>query len=192
MVRYSTALSHIFLSGTGLYCLKTLNRYRLPFAKVSFGVIVFNSLLGIWRWGNPTYGDKVDKFYKFTLKLQDVLVLPGIVTTIWLKYSYSQELACAHTIVSLLPLIIYLYDDKKQEVMDGLLGGNIFSLAVVSYYHENFYGITTAMSYILNYFLIKRNVIVNFPLEVPTQDLFNYSMCFFAFFALKAVLEPLY
>lgn len=143
--------------------------------------------------GNPIYGHKIDKIYRITSKLQDLLVLPCIVTTMWLKYNYSLNLACAHTIASLVPMGLYIYDNRKNEpVVDAFLGGSLLSLIVVSIFNDNQYGVTTAMSYALSYFVIKQNVIMNLPVEVPCQDLFNYSMCFFAFFALKAVLEPVY
>lgn len=192
MVRYSTALSHIVLAGTSLYCLKILHIYKLHFAKLSYGLIALNSLLGIWRWGNPTYGYKIDKLYNFTSKIQDLLVFPGIVTTIWLKYHYSFELASAHIFVSLIPLLIYLYDSKKNKVIDSFLGSNVFSLFYISLMKENYYGLTTALSFTLNYFFIKRDILLYLPVEVPTQDLFNYSMCFFSIFALKAVQYPIY
>ncbi|KAL1493990.1 hypothetical protein ABEB36_009666 [Hypothenemus hampei] len=191
MVQYSTALSHIFLAGTSFYCLRISSINQLLFCKFSFGIIMFHSILGIWRWGNPQYGYKIDKIYKLAGLLQDLLVLPCIVTTIWLRYNFSFSLAGVHTVISIIPLLIYLFN-RRNEPVDAFLIGNVLSLVVISTYHGNPFGISMAMSYIISYFIIKHDMLSNLPIEVPTQDLFNYSMCFFVIFALRAVLETGY
>ncbi|XP_060517089.1 uncharacterized protein LOC132696341 [Cylas formicarius] len=190
MVRYSTALSHIILAGTAFYCLKFTNKSNLQFARLSFGILGVNSVLGVWRWGNPSYGHKIEKLYRLTSILQDLLALPLIVTNIWLNYHYSLELAYAHTLVALFPLLAYLYNTRNIDVVDGFLAANCISLGLISLTNQNHYGLTTMVSFTLNYFFIKRDVMGYLPgsyYDVPTQDLYNYSMCFFAYFALKAV-----
>ncbi|XP_066140997.1 uncharacterized protein [Euwallacea fornicatus] len=192
MVRYSTALSHIILAGTGLYCLKALSRYENPFSKVPFGLVIFHSLLGIWRWGNPQYGLKIDKYYKITETFKDFLLIPSINATIWLKYNNYLSFMCSHILLSLVPIVIYLYDSRKQEVVNAFHLGNAFSLIFVSYWNENFFGISTSISYVLSYFVIKQDMLSGFSCEVPTQDLLNYSMCFFVFFAVRSLVDPVY
>lgn len=130
--------------------------------------------------------------YRLTDTIQDLLVFPCIVTTIWLKYNYSLNLACAHTIISVIPLILYLHDNHKHKPIDAFLAGNVLSLLAVSHYNFNHFGITTSFSYALSYFAIKRDVFTNFPFHIPILDLYNYSMCFFSFFALKTIQEPVY
>ncbi|XP_050306825.1 uncharacterized protein LOC126743663 [Anthonomus grandis grandis] len=191
MVRYSTALSHIFLAGISIYCWKNVNR-DWPFPQVAFGIIAFHSLLGVWKWGNPTYGQKIDRLYGLTTTLQDLLVLPCIVTTLWLKYSYSLNFVISHSTLTLLPLALLLQSHQKFDVIDVFLLGNVLSSFVVSYFNDNQFGVSVTLSYILSYFIIKRDMINSLPMDVPIQDLFNYSMCFFCYFALKAVQQPFY
>ncbi|CAG9768526.1 unnamed protein product [Ceutorhynchus assimilis] len=188
MVQYLTALSHIILAGTGLYCFKSVDDM---FCKFAYGIITFHSLLGIWRWGNPSYGHKIDTHYRLTSKLQDFLVLPGIVTTIWLKYNYFPNLAYSHNVIALVPLLLYLYEKRNNEPLEDLfLGGNLLSLLLVSTMNSNYYGITASLSFVLSYFVIKREVINILSIDVPIHDLFNYSMCFFVLFARNAILDP--
>lgn len=51
MPRYSTALSHLVLAGTGIYCLKAYGVKEPKCAVASFGLVVVNSALGVWRYG---------------------------------------------------------------------------------------------------------------------------------------------
>ncbi|KAG5896902.1 hypothetical protein JTB14_033540 [Gonioctena quinquepunctata] len=101
---YSTALSHIVLAGTGVYCWLGVKDHSLIFPQCSFGSIIVNSLIGIWRWGNPSYGPDSDWLYKLTCLLQDLLALPCIVSTLWLQYGYMKEIAYGYLLVSAIPM----------------------------------------------------------------------------------------
>ncbi|KAK9736248.1 hypothetical protein QE152_g12664 [Popillia japonica] len=121
--QYSTALSHMILAGTGLYC---LIQYRhgeicqLPCAM--FGIIITNSVLGIWRWGNPDHGDKLEKPYNFTFYLQTIFVMPCIAGQIWLMNGYEQILAYLHPMLSCIPFTAYFADKNKcGDVIDFLM-----------------------------------------------------------------------
>ncbi|KAJ8936733.1 hypothetical protein NQ314_012180 [Rhamnusium bicolor] len=187
--RYSTALSHIILAGTGIYCLVGSKNHASSFPQGSFGIITLNSLLGIWRWGNPSYGSSVVDLYNFTSILQDLLVLPCIVTTIWLTYGYTWEIAYAYTVVSILPLITYICDNsnRSNEMVDIIIGVNCISLGVLSFIHQNYFGVASSISYAFTHFIVKNDNETYF--NVTSQDFYNYTMCFFAVFALKAILD---
>ncbi|GJQ66950.1 hypothetical protein Trydic_g7964 [Trypoxylus dichotomus] len=93
--QYSTALSHIVLAGTGIYCMASYRQLpnddgnHLPCA--TFGIIITNSLLGTWRWGNPDYGHTLEKPYNFTFFLQCIFALPCIAGQIWLMNDYERS-----------------------------------------------------------------------------------------------------
>lgn len=48
---YATALSHLVLAGTGIYCLTQVGYKEFSFPTVAYGLITTNSILGIWRYG---------------------------------------------------------------------------------------------------------------------------------------------
>ncbi|KAF2899765.1 hypothetical protein ILUMI_06419 [Ignelater luminosus] len=183
--RYSSAFSHLILAGTGIYCLVQYHGDSFKFPCISYGVIITNSLLGVWRWGNPDHGHKVEKPYNFTGFLQNIISLPFIVTQVWLAYNYQKELAYLHSLVSVLPLTLYLADRSKDDLVDLIIAANCVSLGVVSFLHENYYGISAAISYMINHFWLREG---NFDIEdVPVLDLFNYGLCFFCYFALRTL-----
>ncbi|XP_023016393.1 uncharacterized protein [Leptinotarsa decemlineata] len=186
---YSTALSHIILAGTGIYCYLGVNDHSLYFPQCSFGSIIVNSLLGVWRWGNPSYGRNSNGLYKFTSLLQDLLALPCIVSTELLQYGYMKEIAYAYTLVSVLPLITYICDNRNMsnDLLNTILGANCITLGVLSFLHQNYFGIAACVSYAFNHFLVRNDDETYF--DIPSQDLYNYAMCFFAFFGLKTVLD---
>ncbi|XP_028139189.1 uncharacterized protein LOC114333504 [Diabrotica virgifera virgifera] len=184
---YSTALSHIVLAGTSIYC--CLRSESIIYAQCSFASIMVNSLLGVWRWGNPDYGPNTDKVYKITTLLQDSIVLPFIVSTLWIQYGYTYEVALGNMIIPLIPVISYLANSnyRSLELLDGILCLNCGVLLYLSFTEENYFGLAAGVSYLVNYFWIKKGDRSQF--DIPTQDLFNYAMCFFAYFSLKAVLD---
>ncbi|KAF7267174.1 hypothetical protein GWI33_019579 [Rhynchophorus ferrugineus] len=117
MARYSTALSYVILTVMGIYSLLSLANYKLYFARLSFGIITLTSLIGVWRWGHPIYGYKINKIYAAVKKVEDMLVLACIVTSIWMKYQFPLLLALIHVLVAFLPLVIpHIYSIKKNKI----------------------------------------------------------------------------
>ncbi|KAI4464788.1 sox transcription factor [Holotrichia oblita] len=184
--QYSTALSHMILAGTGLYC---MIQYRhgeicqLPCA--TFGIIITNSVLGIWRWGNPDHGDKIEKPYNFTFFLQSIFVMPFIAGQMWLMNGYERAIAYLHPMLSCIPLTAYFVDkNNKEDVIDLLMVLSVLSCGALSYQINNYYGMAAAISFSLNHFYInnKDNIF-----DVPGRDFYNYALCFFTYFAYRAV-----
>lgn len=99
------------------------------------------------------------------------------------------EIAYAYTLVSLLPLLAYICDlnSSNSDMVDVVIGANCISLGVLSFIHQNYFGVAASISYAFNHFIIKNDNETYF--NVTSQDLYNYAMCFFAFFALKTVLD---
>lgn len=212
--RYSTALSYIVLSGICLYCLKsfgTRNGRGIPL--LTYGVTLANSILGVWYWGrctikkliklaliqktttrcktnlafvlgNPLHGQNVEKPYKLTQILLTLFYLPLIVTDTWLRNGYKQEIAYAHAAVSLIPFVQYLVAKIKLNILDVIIALNVMSLIYISFVTENYFGITAAMSYAINHFVLaKERDLFN----VPAEDVYNYGLCFFAYFSLRTI-----
>ncbi|RZC36588.1 hypothetical protein BDFB_012149 [Asbolus verrucosus] len=185
--RYSTALSHLVLAGTGICCLVHIRGQPLNCPHVTFGIITVNSVIGIWRWGNPDYGDKTDGIYKFTSYLQYLFALPCITTTVWLISGYERTFSCAWALLPLGALIFYFIEnstDTRDTLMEILIPLGLIALGVVSFLAENYYGIATAISYAIDHYCVlkqERNY------DIPAQDLYNYGVCFFLYFALRAI-----
>ncbi|CAH0557589.1 unnamed protein product [Brassicogethes aeneus] len=185
--KYSTALSHLVLAGTGAYCLKSVYGGDLKFSHGCFGIIIVNNLLGLWTNGNPRYGDSVYKIFRITREMQDLFVLPFVTTTLWLNYSYRWEYSYAHAIAPVFPFITFLVDKKAYELTNLILTCSLASMTVISFLHDNYYGLVASVSYMFDYFLKKEDN--ETFLDIPTQDLSNYIMCFFAYFSLHAMLD---
>lgn len=96
------------------------------------------------------------------------------------------EGAYAHVGASALPLIAYIADKDKRQVVDLLLSINVLSLGIVAGMNKNYFGVAAAVSFLINYFIIKDEGDV---MDIPALDLFNYGMCFFELFSLRAFSE---
>lgn len=138
--------------------------------------------------GNPGYGASSDILYRFTLLLQDYLVLPCIVSTVWLQYSYPSDIATAYAVISFIPIITNLCDnDTSKNMLDAIVGVNCLTLFVLSVIYQNYYGIAACASHAFNHFVIKEDNETYF--NMTSQDLYNYAMCFFALFSLRTILD---
>lgn len=65
--RYSTALSHIVLAGTSIFCYIGARELPYTYPRCCFGIIIANSLIGTWRWGKYLHSctdRKICTFYK--------------------------------------------------------------------------------------------------------------------------------
>ncbi|KAF5273556.1 hypothetical protein FQR65_LT04554 [Abscondita terminalis] len=182
--RYSTAISHIVLAGTGIYCLCRTSSVSFSLPWCTYTVIITNSLLGVWKWGNPDYGDSVDDVYNFTSFLQMITTLPFITAQFWLTHDYRYELGICHAGASLIPFSLYLADKSKEEATDTLIAITGISLGVASFLAENYFGVASSISYLFNHFILREG---QFDTDFPILDLYNYGLCFFCFFALKTL-----
>nr|CAH7722506.1 unnamed protein product [Callosobruchus chinensis] len=138
---YGTALSHIILAGTGVYCYLAVKDSPYFFSQCSFGVIVANSLIGLWRWGNPSYGQDADSLYRLTSFLQDVVALPFIACETWLNYGFAREIALADALLSLSPLVLYLGKNDSRNLIDTVIASNAAIIGVLSFIHQNYFEI---------------------------------------------------
>lgn len=99
-------------------------------------------------------------------------------------YGYQREIAYPHVLLSFIPLAQYLADRTRTDVIDTLLLLNVISTGVVSFLNENYFGIAVALSFFLNHFCIREDSDL---FEAPNYDLYNYGMCFFTYFSLRAL-----
>lgn len=138
--------------------------------------------------GNPDYGPGSDILYRFTLLLQDYLVLPCIVSTVWLQYSYSSDIATAYTLLSFMPIVTNMCDNEtSKNLLDTVVGVNCLTLFVLSVIYQNYYGLAACVSHAFNHFIIREDNETYF--NVTSQDLYNYAMCFFTYFSLRTILD---
>lgn len=86
----------------------------------------------------------------------------------------------------MIPLVFYLADSSRDEKLEeAVIPINIIALGVVSFLAENYYGIATAVSYAIDHYIVLKQG-ESFE-SIPAQDLYNYGLCFFAYFALRAL-----
>lgn len=110
--------------------------------------------------------------------------MPCIACHIWLGYGYMQELAYAHAGAPLIPFAAYLANKEKGEVTQTILAITTISLGVVCTMEKNYFGLAAAVSFLVDYFYVKEE---NDIMNIPSEDLFNYVMCFVSFFSLRAL-----
>lgn len=185
--RYSTALSHIFLSFVGVYCLRsyTAQNHNAGYHPIfSYLIVLTNSLSGIWKWGNPANGYTSNTIYSHTRLLQTIFTFPLIVTELWMKSNSCWLIAYVHIACSLLIWTCYYFRAYRDKFVDIVIALNILSCFIVSINMENFYGMSLGLSYGINHFVLREGCEI---FEMPTIDFYNYALCFFLPFSLKAL-----
>lgn len=123
--------------------------------------------------------------FKVTTLLQTLFAVPCIVAHIWLGYGYQKELAYAHPVISLIPLAAYFADKERKDVLQGVIALNSVSLGAVCAMQKNYFGLAAAVSFLLDFFLIQEEDKKIF--DIPSEDLYNYIMCFVSYFGLRAI-----
>lgn len=112
--------------------------------------------------------------------------MPCIAAQVWLQSGLSlPELAYVHAGIPLFPLAGYLANKERRDVVELIIALNLVSLGIVSFLGKKYYGVAAAVSFVINYFIIKDQG--DFADAIPAQDLFNYGMCFAAYFALRGL-----
>lgn len=136
--------------------------------------------------GNPDYGQKVENPYRCTYFLQTIFAVPCIAAQVWLQGGIEPlELAYLHAGIPLLPLAMYISNKERRDIVDMIIALNLTSMVIVSFLAKKYYGIAAGVSFAINYFIIRDEG--DFADSIPSQDLFNYGMCFAAYFALRAL-----
>lgn len=97
--RYLTALSHVVLAGTGIYCYIGAKDHPYFYPKCCFGVIIVNSLIGIWRWGKLKNNSQI-----FEL----LIIYVSLLALIYCCCSWKYEVAwiLKHFFMSAFPLLM--------------------------------------------------------------------------------------
>ncbi|KAF2899764.1 hypothetical protein ILUMI_06418 [Ignelater luminosus] len=182
----SSAFSHLMLAGTGVYCLVSYpgcsKKFNLPC--MALKLIVTNSMIGMWRWGIPENGEKLDKVYKLTGLFQNIVTLPFMVTEAWLIYGYQKELAYLHSLTAVIPFTLYLADKPHDDLIDLIVALNFESLMIVSCMNENYYGVLAALCYIFSRAAVANNR--QEIEEIPSRDVSNFLLCIFCYFIMRS------
>lgn len=128
----------------------------------------------------------MERPYRITNFLQTIFVVPCIAAQVWLQGGIRPpELAFLHAGLPVLPLALNISNRERRDVIELVIGLNLISMGVVSFLGKKYYGIAAAVSFAINYFAIKDEG--DIADTVPAQDLFNYGMCFAAYFALRGL-----
>lgn len=79
--------------------------------------------------------------------------------------------------------ISLLGERLDYSLVDGCNAANAISMGYISFTHSNDYGMFAALSHAINHFVFKRKEIG----DVPKEVMYNLGMCFYVYFAYKAV-----
>ncbi|KAK9869407.1 hypothetical protein WA026_003162 [Henosepilachna vigintioctopunctata] len=178
---YYTALSHVLLAGTSIYC---LNKNFTNMGIVCYGLIATNSLLGVWRWGNPEVGPKAKQIYDVTGICQEIIALGAVSAAVWTSSPILPELWMIQILLPSVPLAFYLLDKNYKDYEKIAMAVNGVSIAFVSLMNNNFWGVAAAISFLFGYLYVKEKGSIR---DIPAIDLINYELCFFCFFSSKAI-----
>uniref|UniRef100_A0A8D9BJD4 Uncharacterized protein n=1 Tax=Cacopsylla melanoneura TaxID=428564 RepID=A0A8D9BJD4_9HEMI len=174
---FGTAIPHVFLTGISFWSLRKLPE-NSPFGIACYSFYVASGILGIITYGAPTHGLKIRNIYYKLWNISMTIGLPLYTTQLYLSSGISLEISILNM---LLPLTL-LFKLIKVHIQPNMLC--TASVALLSAYKGNYYGISTAISCFIAEFGIH---MING--EVPPKDLFTYALSFAQFFSLKALLE---
>lgn len=121
--------------------------------------------------------------YEATTIAQTLFALSLACTQLWLGTSHRKELAYAHAAAAALSMLLYLSGKRRTDLVDLVVGVNIFSMAMMGILQENYYAVASAISFTFNHFLLSGNVID--AEDLPIIDIYNYGLCFFSYFVLR-------
>ncbi|CAH1367202.1 hypothetical protein MTP99_008455 [Tenebrio molitor] len=173
--KFHIALSHAILAGTGIYCLIQIKDQNFICPHVTYGLIAINNIIGVYRWASD-YNTKILEVYRFTAYCQLLFALPCITTTVWLQNGYSKDWSWAWALVPIFPLLCYLVNaDLDLPLAELLILFNLVGLGVVCFVKEIQYGLAATLAYTISHCCIRQ------------LALYNYGLCFFAYFALRAI-----
>lgn len=178
---YFTALSHAVLAGTSIYCLM---KHTSDMGMVCYGLIATNSLLGLWRWGNPDAGDTSKSLYAQTSMCQEMLCIGAVAVEIWRASPYFPQFSWGEILLPIAPLTLYFLDNDYQNIEKGVMAFNGVSIIFVSAMTSNYWGAAAALSYLFGYLYAKDQGSIG---DIPVVDLINYELCFFSYFALRGM-----
>lgn len=196
MYNYATALSHICLAGVSLVALSRQDRIEEleQIQSLCFAFIVFNSLIGIWRYGNPMYGQNAKNLYKIATKLQILFSLPWLIFLISFSQTNLWELSIIYPCLSLVPLAIHLTYKPCQKLENVLLGLDTLVLVLLGLSGENYWAVAAAIAHAFAHFFVQSDQMFNFheqlsiqEYSIPRLDFYNYALCFYVMFAIQAL-----
>ncbi|KAL3282446.1 hypothetical protein HHI36_005632 [Cryptolaemus montrouzieri] len=178
---YFTALSHAILAGTSIYCLM---EHTTDMGIICYGLIATNSILGLWRWGNPDAESMSKSMYDTTSIAQEMLSIGAVAAEIWTTSTILPEFWWAEIALPIVPLSMYFLEKDFRDIENGIMAINGISIVFVSIMTSNWWGVAAAASYLWGYLYVKDRGSIR---DIPAIDLINYELCFFSYFALRAL-----
>ncbi|XP_026469246.1 uncharacterized protein LOC113373147 isoform X2 [Ctenocephalides felis] len=184
---YSAALLNVAVAGSSLWALRIVDPEELYFALTAFGIVLANSLCGIFRYGHPEFMDNFKKVHAASVFVMDTFPVPLIVTELYLQEGFRPELCYLHLLSAFIPTIAYTVgmEDDDDKIQDLVIVGNLASLTHLSYITDNHWGTALGVSCILNYF----GCCVFSGRSVPYLQMYYIGYCFFNYFAIRALFE---
>ncbi|XP_012262838.1 uncharacterized protein LOC105689970 [Athalia rosae] len=184
----STTIAHLAKLGTSIVCMKYFDEpYSIlvshnQWATRAFQILFFHSLIGVFRFGNPSASEHLRGFYTWFSKLSSTLPFALIVTEILYWNKTSEQITLTLLILTLFPIV---YESRSKErarrhLADVSVGLNLCALIYVSVNNENYSAISLVVSYAFTHFFLEE---VSDKYDVPHRDLLQYALCFMEIFS---------
>ncbi|XP_046607129.1 uncharacterized protein LOC124298752 [Neodiprion virginianus] len=189
MTDLSTTVAHLTKLGTSIVCMKYFNDpYSIlvsdnHWATRAFQILLFHSILGIFRFGNPSTSKYLRGFYTLFSKIIHTLPFALIVTEILHWNKTSEQITLTLLILTVFPIV---YESRSKErtrrhLIDVAVGLNLCALIYVSLISKNYSAISLVVSYAFTHFLLED---ISDRYDVPYRDLLQYSLCFMEIFSI--------
>lgn len=118
--------------------------------------------------------------------MNNVFAIAGVAAGVHVHYGIDLPFACLHFILPTITLLQHLMDENVEEkIMDLSNVCNAASLVFISFQHDNYNGIGTALCHFFNTFCLAKKDWEN----VPSLVMYNIGMCFYSFLAYYTLTE---
>lgn len=127
-------------------------------------------------------GATVEETYNFLSYLQTAMVMPLCCTEYWLATGRDTTLAYTHSVLATIPVVLYLTDNRNDELLNFAVGISVISMGVLGVLHENYFATGAAATFGFNHFFLSGSVFDNS--DLPLLDVYNFGMCLFCYLTL--------
>lgn len=115
---------------------------------------------------------------------QEMICIGALAVEIWRGSPYYPQFCWAEIVLPIAPLSLYFLEKDYENIEKGVMAFNGVSIIFVSAMTSNYWGPAAALSYLFGYLYAKDQGTIR---DIPVVDLINYNLCFFSYFALRAL-----
>ncbi|KAF2885998.1 hypothetical protein ILUMI_20175 [Ignelater luminosus] len=188
----SSEVSYVTLAGTCLGCIAVTNKDDVFFL-ATIAITLAYALAGALKTakvGDNNLQAQFVKAHEYLKLLVPLLVLPALDTAIWMRYNVVGKMyGLLHAAAGILMSAAFLVQSMDEQFKDALVGVEGLSLLAAGISKENYYAMYADALFIAAYYLAYH---YDGPINLPISkdDLYQYLLAGFMFFAMKAANAP--